>query len=125
MTRLQTDGLIDRSKAVDFRFAGRAFKGFAGDTLASALLANGVSIVGRSFKYHRARGILTDGIDEPNALVTLHGGARAEPNCRAPSVELFDGLEAQSQNCWPSPNFDLLAVNGLFSKIFEIGKAHV
>ena len=121
MTRLQTGGLIDRSEAVDFRFDGRALKGFAGDTLASALLANGVSIVGRSFKYHRARGILTDGIDEPNALVTLHGGARAEPNCRAPSVELFDGLEAQSQNCWPSPNFDLMAVNGLFSKIFVAG----
>ncbi len=121
MTRLQAGGLIDRTKAVDFRFDGRALTGFAGDTLASALLANGVRIVGRSFKYHRARGILTDGIDEPNALVTLRGGARAEPNCRAPSVELFDGLEAQSQNCWPSPSFDLMAVNGLFSKIFVAG----
>ena len=80
MTRLQTGGLIDRTKVVDFRFDGRALTGFAGDTLASALLANGVRIVGRSFKYHRARGILTDGIDEPNALVTLRGGARAEPN---------------------------------------------
>lgn len=121
MTRLHAGGLIDRTKRVDFRFDGRTLTGFAGDTLASALLANGVRIVGRSFKYHRARGILTDGIDEPNALVTLHGGARVEPNCRAPSVELFDGLEARSQNCWPSPNFDLMAVNGLFSKIFVAG----
>ncbi len=121
MRRLQAGGLIDRSKPIDFRFDGRTLTGFAGDTLASALLANGVRIVGRSFKYHRARGILTDGIDEPNALVTLHSGARSEPNCRAPSVELFDGLEAQSQNCWPSPNFDLMAVNGLLSKIFVAG----
>jgi sarcosine oxidase subunit alpha len=121
MTRLQVGGLIDRSKPVSFNFDGRRLAGFAGDTLASALLASGVKIVGRSFKYHRARGILTDGIDEPNALVTLRSGARAEPNCRAPSVELFDGLEAQSQNCWPSPNFDLMAVNGLFSKIFVAG----
>jgi heterotetrameric sarcosine oxidase alpha subunit len=121
MTRLHTGGLIDRTRKINFRFDGKTLTGFAGDTLASALLANGVRIVGRSFKYHRARGILTDGIDEPNALVTLRGGPLAEPNCRAPSVELFDGLEAQSQNCWPSPNFDLMAVNGLLSKIFVAG----
>lgn len=121
MSRLRAGGLIDRKQPINFRFDGKAMTGFSGDTLASALLANGIRIVGRSFKYHRARGILTDGIDEPNALVTLRSGARAEPNCRAPSVELFDGLEAQSQNCWPSPNFDLMAVNGLFSKIFVAG----
>lgn len=121
MTRLQAGGLIDRGKPIAFRFNGRTLTGFAGDTLASALIAHDVKIVGRSFKYHRARGILTDGIDEPNALVTLGNGARAEPNCRAPSVELFDGLEAYSQNCWPSPNFDLMAINGLLSKIFVAG----
>lgn len=121
MTRLATGGLIDRSQPIRFRFDGRTLTGLAGDSLASALLANGVRIVGRSFKYHRPRGILTDGIDEPNALVTLHSGARTDPNCRAPSVALFDGLEAHSQNCWPSPNFDLMAVNGLFSKMFVAG----
>lgn len=121
MTRLLTGGLIDRDQQIRFRFDGRTLTGLAGDSLASALLANGVRIVGRSFKYHRARGILTDGIDEPNALVTLHNGARTDPNCRAPSVALFDGLEAHSQNCWPSPHFDLMAVNGLFSKIFVAG----
>lgn len=121
MTRLQAGGLIDRGKPIAFRFNGRTLTGFSGDTLASALIAHDVKIVGRSFKYHRARGILTDGIDEPNALVTLGSGARAEPNCRAPSVELFDGLEAYSQNCWPSPNFDLMAINGLLSRIFVAG----
>jgi methylglutamate dehydrogenase subunit C len=121
MRRLQDGGLIDRNQPLSFRFDGQKLTGFSSDTLASALLANGVKIVGRSFKYHRARGILTDGIDEPNALVTVRSGARSEPNCRAPSVELFDGLEARSQNCWPSPRFDLMAVNGLFSKIFVAG----
>ncbi len=121
MTRLPSGGLIDRSKPVRFRFDGREMTGLAGDSLASALLANDVRIVGRSFKYHRARGILTDGTDEPNALVTLHSGAHTDPNCKAPAVALFDGLEAQSQNCWPSPNFDVMAINGLFSKIFVAG----
>lgn len=121
MTRLPTGGLIDRDKPIRFRFDGRDLTGLAGDSLASALLANGVKIVGRSFKYHRARGIITDGTDEPNALVTLHSGARTDPNCKAPAVALFDGLEAHSQNCWPSPNFDLMAINGLLSKIFVAG----
>lgn len=121
MTRLEGSGLVDRTRPISFRFDGQLMCGYVGDTLASALLANGVKIVGRSFKYHRPRGILTDGPDEPNALVTLHHGARAEPNSKATIVELFDGLEAHSQNCWPSPRFDLMAINSLFSKLFVAG----
>lgn len=121
MTRIADGGLIDRNRPISFRFDGREMTGFEGDTLASALIANGVKIVGRSFKYHRPRGILTDGPDEPNALVTLRDKARAEPNSKAPMVALFDGLEARSQNCWPSPRFDLMAINGLFSPIFVAG----
>jgi heterotetrameric sarcosine oxidase alpha subunit len=119
--RLALDGRIDRTKPLSFRFDGRAYTGFEGDTLASALLANDVRIVGRSFKYHRPRGIMTDGPDEPNALVTLRSGARAEPNSKAPAIELYDGLAAFSQNCWPSPRFDLMAVNGLLSPLFVAG----
>jgi len=95
--------------------------GFAGDTLASALIANGVRLVGRSFKYHRPRGILSAGSEEPNALVELRTGARREPNTRATAVELFDGLEAQSQNRWPSLGFDLLALNGLVGNFLSAG----
>ncbi|MES2290315.1 MAG: sarcosine oxidase subunit alpha family protein [Pseudomonadota bacterium] len=121
MSRLAQGGLIDRTQPVTFRFDGRTMQGFAGDTLASALIANSVKIVGRSFKYHRPRGILTDGFDEPNALVTLHDGERTEPNSKAPVVELFDTLEARSQNCWPSPGFDLMAITGLLSPFFVAG----
>ena len=101
-------GLIDRSQRLRARFDGREIVGFAGDTLASALLANGVRLVGRSFKYHRPRGIVTAGPEEPNALVELRDGARREPNTRATTIEMFDGLEAASQNRWPSLRFDLL-----------------
>jgi methylglutamate dehydrogenase subunit C len=114
-------GLVDRSQPMSFRFDGRTYWGFAGDTLASALLANGVTLVGRSFKYHRPRGILTAGPEEPNALVELRTGARREPNTRATTVELFDGLEAASQNRWPSLAFDLLSVNQLFSPLLVGG----
>src|SRR5690606_15480247 len=93
----------------------------AGDTLASALIANGVKLVGRSFKYHRPRGILTAGSEEPNALVELRTGARREPNTRATTVELYDGLTAASQNRWPSLDYDLLSVNQLASPIFVAG----
>ena len=92
-----------------------------GDTLASALVANGVKLVGRSFKYHRPRGILTAGSEEPNALVELRSGARREPNTKATTAELYDGLEARSQNRWPSLRYDLLSVNQLFSPIFVAG----
>ena len=119
--RLPTGGLIERDKPLSFRFDGKAYTGYAGDTLASALIANGVKLVGRSFKYHRRRGIFTAGPEEPNALVTLRSGARREPNTKATTVELYDGLQAESQNCWPSLNFDVLAANQLFAPLFVGG----
>lgn len=119
--RLETGGIVDRSRPLGFIFDGRALTGFAGDTLASALLANGVRLVGRSYKYHRPRGILSAGSEEPNALVELRRGARREPNTRATTAELFDGLEATSQHRWPSLGFDLMAVNGLLSPLFVAG----
>jgi heterotetrameric sarcosine oxidase alpha subunit len=119
--RLATGGLIDRDRALQFTFDGKAMAGHPGDTLASALLANGVSLMGRSFKYHRPRGAVTAGAAEPNALVTLRDGGRREPNCRATTVELFDGLKAVSQNRWPSLAFDVGAVNSLASSVFVAG----
>ena len=119
--RLPTGGLVDRRLPLSFRFDGKAYQGFAGDTLASALLANGVRLVGRSFKYHRPRGILSAGPEEPNALVELRSGARREPNTRATVVELFHGLDATSQNRWPSLAFDLLSINGLVSPALVAG----
>ena len=95
--------------------------GFEGDTLASALMANGVRLVGRSFKYHRPRGILTAGAEEPNALVELRSGDRREPNTRATMAELFEGMEARSQNRWPSLRHDFLAINGLLSPVLKAG----
>jgi NADPH-dependent 2,4-dienoyl-CoA reductase/sulfur reductase-like enzyme len=119
--RLAQGGRIDRSKPLTFHFDDRTYQGYAGDTLASALIANGVRMVGRSFKYHRPRGIFTAGSEEPNALVELRGGARREPNSRATVVELFDGLQATSQNRWPSLAFDLSAINGRFSRFLPAG----
>ena len=111
--RLANGGLIDRTKTIRFSFDGNTLQGLGGDTLASALMANGVRLVGRSFKYHRPRGIFSAGPEEPNALVELRSGARREPNTKATTVELFDGLEAASQNRWPSLAFDIHAVNQL------------
>jgi sarcosine oxidase subunit alpha len=106
--RLPAGGRLDRTRPLRFTFDGRPYRGFAGDTLASALLANGVHLAGRSFKYHRPRGILTAGAEEPNALVGIdRGDGRQDPNLRATQVELFDGLAATSQNRWPSLAFDL------------------
>ena len=119
--RLPRGGLIDRSTPMPFTFDGRSYLGFAGDTLASALIANDVGLVGRSFKYHRPRGIFTAGPEEPNALVELRDGRRREPNTRATVVELFDGLVAASQNRWPSLAFDVMAVNGWLSPFFPAG----
>ena len=119
--RLNNGGLIDRTAPLSFRFDGKNFLGFKGDTLASALVANGVKLVGRSFKYHRPRGILTAGSEEPNALVELRSGARREPNTKATTAELYEGLEAASQNRWPSLNFDVMSVNQLFAPIFVAG----
>jgi sarcosine oxidase subunit alpha len=122
MFRTATGGRIDRSKPLRFTFDGRAYTGFRGDTLASALLANGVHLVGRSFKYHRPRGILAAGSEEPNALVDVdRGSGRRTPNLRATQVELYEGLVATSQNRWPSLRFDVGAVNDLFSPLFVAG----
>jgi heterotetrameric sarcosine oxidase alpha subunit len=119
--RLVAGGLIDRSLTLRFRFDGRSYEGHPGDSLASALLANGVRLVGRSFKYHRPRGILSAGSEEPSALVRLGEGGRADPNTRATMVPLADGLVAQSQNRWPSLAFDLQAVNGWLSPLLPAG----
>jgi sarcosine oxidase subunit alpha len=119
--RLAKGGLIDRDTSLGFTFDGTAFTGHAGDTLASALIANGVNLMGRSFKYHRPRGAVTAGAAEPNALVELREGGRKEANTRATMIELYDGLVARSQNRWPSLNFDVGAVNSLASSIFVAG----
>ena len=114
-------GLVDRAKPLRFSFDGKAMSGLAGDTLASALLANGVRLVGRSFKYHRPRGIFSAGPEEPNALVELRSGARREPNTKATTVELHEGLEAESQNRWPSLRFDLRALHQVASPLLVAG----
>ena len=120
MTRLAQGGIVDRSRPLRFRFNGKSYQGFAGDTLASALIANNVRIVARSFKYHRPRGILTCGSEEPNALVQLVSDGD-QPNLRATQIELTEGLKAQSVNCWPSVNFDLAAINNVLSPLFPAG----
>jgi sarcosine oxidase subunit alpha len=120
--RTAAGGRIDRSRPLRFEFDGNSYEGFAGDTLASGLLANGVHLVGRSFKYHRPRGILAAGSEEPNALVTVvRDAARYTPNLRATQVELYDGLVAHSQNRWPSLKRDLGRVNDLLSAFFPAG----
>ncbi|HJS92607.1 MAG TPA: 2Fe-2S iron-sulfur cluster-binding protein, partial [Steroidobacteraceae bacterium] len=120
--RTPSGGRIDRSRALHFRFDGRDYTGFAGDTLASALLAHGVHLLGRSFKYHRPRGIVGAGAEEPNALVTVRrDSARLTPNLRATQVELYEGLEAESQNRWPSLGLDFGAINGLLSPFIPAG----
>lgn len=119
--RLDAGGRITRSEPLGFVFDGKTYYGLAGDTLASALLANGVKLVGRSFKYHRRRGIYSAGPEEPNALMQLRTGAYTEPNTRATMTELFDGLTATSQNRWPSLSFDWRAINQTFSALLPAG----
>ena len=119
--RLSEGTAVDTTKAVVFKYDGVVYEGVEGDTLASALLANGVRLVGRSFKYHRPRGIFTAGSEEPNALVQLGDGERTEPNTRATQVELFSGLNARSQNCFPSVSFDVGAINSLLSRFLPAG----
>jgi len=119
--RLMDAGLVDRTRPISFQFDGRTYQGYHGDTLASALLANGIKLIGRSFKYHRPRGIVTAGTEDPNAYVQLGRGGRDTPNQQATVVELTDGLIAESVNCWPSPGFDVMAVNSLLSRIFVAG----
>ncbi len=119
--RIDGKGQIDRSRPIKIAFDGQNYTGFQGDTVASLLLANGVRLVGRSFKYHRPRGILTAGSEEPNALITTGSGAYQTPNVRATMAEAFDGLETHSQNNWPSLNTDILAINDLMSPFFGAG----
>jgi heterotetrameric sarcosine oxidase alpha subunit len=119
--RLDRGGLIDRSANLSFTFDGKRFSGHPGDTLASALIANGVHLMGRSFKYHRPRGVISAGSSEPNALVELREGGRKEANTRATVVELYEGLVARSQNRWPSLDLDLGAINSLAASVFVAG----
>ena len=119
--RLSSGNILDRSKAIQFSFNGRTYSGYRGDTLASALLANGVHFVARSFKYHRPRGIVTCGPEEPSALVTIGDGGRTEPNLPATTAEIFEGMSAQSQNHWPSLSFDVLSVNSFLKPLLPAG----
>jgi len=119
--RLDKGGYINRNKKISFKFNGKKYFGYKGDTLASALLANGVHLIGRSFKYHRPRGILGAGVEEPNAQVQLYSGAKTEPNAVATTVELVEGLVAKSQNCFPSVSFDFGAINNFLHKFFPAG----
>lgn len=119
--RLSSGGAIDRSRPLNFTFNGYPMQGYAGDTLASALLANGVRLVGRSFKYHRPRGIMAAGSEEANALVQLETGPRTLADQQATRIELYEGLSASSINCWPSPRFDLMSVNSWFHRLMPAG----
>ncbi|SVB00620.1 uncharacterized protein METZ01_LOCUS153474, partial [marine metagenome] len=119
--RLDKIGYINRDKKISFKFNGKKYFGYEGDTLASALLANGIHLVGRSYKYHRPRGFIGAGVDEPNAKVQLYNGDETEPNAVATEVELVEGLVAKSQNCWPSVSFDVGAINNLFNKFLPAG----
>ena len=121
-TRLHTGGrLIDRTKPMRFSFNGKSMSGFKGDTLASALLGAGQTLLGRSFKYHRPRGVVASGAEEPNALLSLGEGGRFEPDQRATTTELFDGAVTRSQNHWPSLEHDIGVVNNVFSKFLPAG----
>jgi sarcosine oxidase subunit alpha len=113
--------LVNSSKPVKFQFNGKELKGFQGDTLASALLANNQVLIGRSFKYHRPRGFVASGVEEPNGLFGLGEGNSFEPNARATTTELFDGLVACSQNHWPSLEFDIGYVNNYLSSLLPAG----
>jgi len=119
--RLNNVGLINRDKKISFKFNGKNYSGYEGDTLASALIANGVHLIGRSFKYHRPRGFFGAGVDEPYAMVQLYRNNETEPNVRATEQELFEGLEAKSINCWPSVNFDIGAINNFLNRFFPAG----
>ncbi len=119
--RLNKIGLINRSKKISFKFNGKKYFGYEGDTIASALIANGIHLVGRSFKYHRPRGFFGAGVDEPYAIVQLYRNGETDPNCRATEQELFEGLEAKSVNCFPNVNFDLGAINNFLNIFFPAG----
>ena len=120
--RINKTDHIDQTNRISFKFDGKTYFGFKGDTLASALLSNGIHLVGRSFKYHRPRGIMSCGSEEPNAICQINGDTDlTEPNVRATEIELYEGLEANSQNCWPSVNFDIGAINNFISPFIPAG----
>ncbi len=119
--RLDKIGLINRDKKISFKFNGKKYFGYEGDTLASALIANGVHLVGRSFKYHRPRGFFGAGVDEPYAIVQMIRDGATDPNVRATEQELFEGLDAKSVNCWPSVKFDIGAINNFLNIFFPAG----
>src|ERR1700761_6429421 len=119
--RLPAGGRINREQRVAFSLDGRHLSGFQGDTLASALLANGVRLVGRSFKYHRPRGFLSAGVEGPNGLFTIGTGGRTDPNVAGTVTELVEGLAARCQNAWPSVRFDLMAINSLAAPLLSAG----
>ena len=119
--RLEKIGMINRSKKISFQFNKKKYFGYEGDTLASALLANGIHLVGRSFKYHRPRGFFGAGVDEPNAKVQVQNGENDEPNVNATEIELVEGLVVKSQNCWPSVHFDIGAINNFLNRFFPAG----
>ena len=112
---------FDRENIISFTFNGQKLNGYEGDTLASALIANGIHLTSRSFKYHRPRGIFSSGAEEPNAYLQINADKFEEPNVAAPLIEIFNGLEVKSSNCWPSVNFDLGAINNILSPIFIAG----
>ncbi len=119
--RLNKEGLINRNKKISFTFNGKKLFGFEGDTIASALIANGIHLVGRSFKYHRPRGFFGAGVEEPNAKLQVEFNGHSEPNVNATEMELVEGLSATSQNCWPSVNFDVGAINNFLKMFFPAG----
>ena len=119
--RITSGGLIDRSKEISFIFNGKKYTGYKGDTLASALLANGVHLIGRSFKYHRPRGIIAAGVEDANGKVQLYKDNITEPNVNVTEVELVEGLRIESQNCWPSVNFDVGGINNFLNRFFPAG----
>ncbi len=119
--RTAQGGRVDREREIQFTFNGKSYTGLAGDTLCSALLANGVHMIGRSWKYHRPRGVMSAGSEEPNAIFQVEKGNRTIPNARGTQVELYDQLDASSVNCWPSLDFDLLSINSRFSRLMPAG----
>jgi sarcosine oxidase subunit alpha len=119
--RTEQGGRVDREREITFTFNGKRYSGLAGDTLCSALLANGVHLIGRSWKYHRPRGVMSAGSEEPNAIFQVEKGNRTIPNARGTQVELYDNLDANSVNCWPSLDFDLLSINSKFSRLMPAG----
>ena len=119
--RIDNFGKINRDKIISFNWEKKNYFGYEGDTLASALLANNIKIVGRSFKYHRPRGIMSCGVEESGALVTIGSLEKRDPNVRATSQELYQGLEASGQNAFPNVNFDFGEINNYLSRFFAAG----